>query len=142
MTDEEKLKAERGLKLQEHAVEGGFKALHAALILNGSACIAILGFLPVIFDRATDAAIFRELIISLTGPLVSFAFGALASVVGSTFAYVANLNYSNDLLAKEEGAWKAGQKANVAAMGLGILSMVLFACGVLAALGFYSNLTV
>lgn len=68
------------------AIEAGKEAIKAALLLNGSACIALLSFLAVITARDSSRSVLL-LIQPTKEALAYFAFGSLAAALGSGLAF-------------------------------------------------------
>ncbi|RUW55824.1 hypothetical protein [Mesorhizobium sp. M8A.F.Ca.ET.021.01.1.1] len=107
----------RTANMEKAAIECGNLALKALLLVNGGACVALLGFLSSTFNAATDptvpqtilarlagivldngvAAERARLIMDVTGALSWFAWGTAAAVSGSALAYLTNSVYSRAL---------------------------------------------
>jgi hypothetical protein len=105
----------------KYAVE----AIKTTLVLNGAAAIALMTF-------ATQTQKFSSLLIA---PLLCFTGGAGFSAIAFFGAYMAQLVYGN---AAQPGTspevsrkiWKGGQRWNIAALALMMLSVLAFGLGI------------
>lgn len=117
--------------LEAASIEAGNAGIKTLLLLNGSACIAILGFLANVFaeDMDSDRATFFQAAIR---SLVWFATGAGLSVVVSLFAYLANQAYAIALTPTfdHDRNWRRGELWNNAAIALAVASLCMFFAGV------------
>lgn len=120
----------RGLELEKQAIEAGNKALHAVLLLNGGACIAILGFLASNLTPKATSAAQDSIITGFLTSLVYFAFGAGCAVCASAAAYLTNLSYSQQLITGKTNRWWVGVAFNRLAILFCLASIGLFFFGV------------
>ena len=115
--------------LEAASIEASHQAMKALLLLNGGACIAVLGFLSSIFSAEHldfDRAMFFN---SAVRSLVWFATGAWLSVVTVFLAYLTNQRYAASLM-NPTVTWKSAQRLNQLATSVGCLSLMAFAAGV------------
>jgi hypothetical protein len=120
----------RAEALENASIESGNQALKALLLLNGGACIAILGFLSSTYtapDLDTDRARLLEELIRSLG---SFAWGAGSAVLASTVAYLTNSYYARALMSSKRSQWRIAWAFNLVAVLAGTASLAWFACGV------------
>lgn len=113
--------------MENAAVEAGNNALKALLLLNGGACIALLGFLSSTFSDMVDSNTAlqssvttawnlllgfensserEKLVTDIVAALSYFAWGAGFSVFGASVAYLTNSCYARGLYAmKRQWEW-------------------------------------
>ncbi|UYQ70835.1 hypothetical protein OF122_12255 [Pelagibacterium flavum] len=73
------------------AIESGHHAVKAALLLNGAACIALLGFLASTISSIDGEPATAQLIALFMNALMEFSKGALAAAVTAGLGYLTNL---------------------------------------------------
>ncbi len=128
--------------LMKAALDNARDALRAALLLNGGACIAVLGFLASLSSGTTTRAG-----MSLIGPakagLVFFAVGAALAAIASGLAYFTNSYYADANAEKQKRfdypyifdtdisvtKRKTGEKLHRVAVGAVIFSYCFFLMG-------------
>lgn len=89
----------RSEALERASIESANLALKGMLLLNGGACIALLGFLASIFSSDAQK---EEILVLLSPFLVAlnrFAWGAGLAVFASAIAYLTNSFYARGLMA-------------------------------------------
>lgn len=91
----------RAEAMEAAAVESANQALKALLILNGGACVALLGFLAATFGKPDLA----DQNLALLSALRLFGWGAAMAVFASAIAYLCNSCYARGLMAYNKG-WK------------------------------------
>ncbi|QPB21160.1 hypothetical protein [Rhizobium sp. 007] len=117
-------------RLEGASIEAAQEGLKALLILNGGACIALLGFVATTISQPEASATYRPLIRGMMKSLVSFSVGAGLSVLTSMFAYLTNQAYVAALEGPDKYSWAAGQWWNNVAVMTALLSLVAFFVGV------------
>ncbi|WP_113499209.1 hypothetical protein [Brucella sp. NBRC 12953] len=88
-------------ELLKAALDSARDALKAALLLNGGACIALLGFLASITSKEATRASLMLLAPAKFG-LTWFAAGAFLAAFGSGLAYICNSLYSGAAAEKDK----------------------------------------
>lgn len=91
----------RAEAMEAAAIGSGNQALKGLLLLNGGACIALLGFLAGTFEKANLTA----QNIALLAALRFFGWGAAAAVLASVTAYLCNSAYARGLMSQKK-AWE------------------------------------
>lgn len=120
--------------LEAASIEAAGAGIKALLLLNGGACIALLGFLANVFSSASldsDRARFFQAAIS---SLVWFSTGAGLSVIVSLFAYLSNQAYATSIAANDGERrkwWRRGWVLNNIGIGVAIASLLAFFGGVI-----------
>jgi hypothetical protein len=112
--------------MEAASIDAGAQAMKALLLLNGGACIAILGFLA-----STRTAPFSQATARLTyafvHSLVWFGGGAGLAVGASCLAYLCNSYYAGALLDEASAkGWSMGRLTNWMAVLFGLFSLVGF----------------
>ena len=72
------------------AIESGHNAIKASLLLNGAACIALLGFLANTLGLAKDGGDAARLLALMLDSLSYFAAGAMLAAVTAGLGYLTN----------------------------------------------------
>lgn len=122
----------RAEMMEAAANESANVALKALFLLNGGACVAVLGFLASTFNVETNSD-HATLVTDFIKALKWFAFGSGAAVFASCLAYLANSGYAKGLIDIEDRiSWRWGVVLNWAAIIIGLASFVLFSVGVLS----------
>jgi hypothetical protein len=123
---------ERANKLEEASVNAASEGLKALLLLNGSACIALLGFLASTMGKNNLHWGETQFVVAATRSLGYFAWGAGASVLTSVFSYLSNQQYSSHLRnpSKYKHGWVAGDWLVRGGLVCVAASLVLFGLGV------------
>jgi len=83
-------KTQHSIEMLKAVLEAGKSALHALLIINGGAVVALLGVLSNIVGKAGGP----EFAIALALPLLLFGIGVLAGATGFAFRYFSQACYS------------------------------------------------
>ena len=125
MEEEERFSRLEAASLQ--AAESGLKAL---LLLNGGACIAVLGFLASTASQENISITYARIFSGMVSSLVFFSTGAGLAVLTSFFAYLANQCYASALLNPERYEWSLGTLMNRLGIACALLSLAFFALGV------------
>jgi hypothetical protein len=89
----------RSEALERASIESANLALKGLLLLNGGACIAILGFLASIFSSDVQKNEIQALLSPFLVALNRFAWGAGLAVFASAIAYLANSSYARGNMA-------------------------------------------
>lgn len=114
----------RAETLEGAAIESGNQALKALLLLNGGACVAILGFLASTLTNANSQGDGAKLTYAFVHSLSWFGSGAGFAVGASCLAYLCNSAYANGLADVESRwKWRLGQIFNWLAVLSGLLSL-------------------
>lgn len=124
------------IEIFKTANEAGREALKAALIINGGAVIAFLGFLGSMLSKGGAEA----LGLKLTIPLCSFGFGVLFAALGFGVRYLTQFCYAK----RGKKAWiNAGHFSNFVTILLATAALTVFGFGVYRAYAaFVSHFTI
>lgn len=116
---------EHRIEMLKAVLEAGKSALHALLLINGGAAVALLGVLSNLAGKPEGAALARYLAL----PLLQFGLGVLAGAAGFAFRYFSQEGYSSS---NEDGdvAHRRGDWFRYAAIGAALLGYVLFGLAV------------
>lgn len=128
----------RAETMEAASIESANQVLKALFLLNGGACVAVLGFLASTFnaDADTDRA---RLIADMLASLRWFSMGAGCAVLASGLAYLTNSAYARGLIdVNDRKAWWWGMALNKVAVMVSIASFVLFCVGLLSIRQFYA----
>lgn len=131
---------ERHERQLDAAIQSGKQALNAALLLNGGACIALLGFLASAYAANTLPFERADLIAAFVGSLSSFAWGAFWAVLASGLGYLGNYSYSEAVFRKNkelERPYIRETAASKAWSRAGAVSLILAVLGVFASLSYF-----
>jgi hypothetical protein len=104
------------------------EALNAALLINGGAVIAFLGFLGSMLSKGGSEA----LGLKLTIPLLSFGFGVLFGALGFGFRYCAQFFYARKRA-------KTGHTFNAISVLSATSALIAFGSGVYIAYAAFTN---
>jgi hypothetical protein len=110
---------ESSLEMLRTVLSTALAAIKTALLVNGAAAIAILGFL----SRAWGGGIPPETSKALSVSLLIFGLGVLSSSLASAGAYFAQLYFSDEQEI-------SGAVARIITMALVILSFIIFGFGI------------
>ena len=83
-------KTQHSIEMLKAVLEAGKSALHALLIINGGAVVALLGVLSNLVGKAGGS----DFAIALALPLLLFGIGVLAGATGFAFRYFSQACYS------------------------------------------------
>lgn len=103
-------------------ITAGQNALKSALLINGGAAVAVLGFLSAGWSKGAPASLLADLPLAMS----FFVFGVLSAAMASGATYLSQEMFGSGQ--QRPGTWTKG-----AAIALGIGSYLLFACGALLA---------
>ena len=119
---------ERAKALEAAAVDSAKHGIYALLLLNGSACIAVLAFLANAIGYRDLHWSEVQLVRGAMRSLPWFAGGAGLAVFCSFFAYYANQQYANEFY--KSGSWPWGKILNIAGGVVAFLALIGFGVGV------------
>ncbi len=88
-------------ELLKASLDSGRDALRASLLLNGGACIALLGFLASITAREASRSSLALIAPAKVG-LSWFAVGAFLAALGAGLAYICNSLYAGAVAEKDK----------------------------------------
>ena len=129
---------ERARALEAAAVDSAHLALKSLLLLNGGACVALLGFLATVIDKAPLSDGSGHLIRASVDSLGFFAWGAGFAVLAAGAAYLTNSLYAGDALIRTRPSlWRAGQYVNWLSAILALVSFGMFSAGVSVVQGIF-----
>ncbi len=81
---------EHSIEMLKGVLEAGKSALHALLIINGGAAVALLGVMSNLAGKGGGAPLARYLAL----PLLEFGIGVLVGAIGFAFRYFSQACYS------------------------------------------------
>ncbi|WP_027237818.1 hypothetical protein [Leisingera caerulea] len=123
MTDEElKFRRAEFQSFSDKAIEASASAIKGALLMNGGAAVAVLGFVSSLWARGALPP-------GITDALMFFAWGVVISVLSSSFSYLTHLATMLQIEAIISG--KRERLANIFKVAVHLISMLVF----LAAIG-------
>lgn len=111
------------LEMFKSVVEAGKEALNAAMLINGGAVIALLGFLGGSLGRGAPPG---ALGLSMTSPLRFFGAGVLCCAAAFAFRYLTQFCYSEEHI-------KTGIGMHVTCVVLAVISYTAFGVGLYGA---------
>ena len=118
-------KNQQSLEMLKAVLEAGKSALHALLIINGGAVVALLGVMSNLAGKSGGALLAKYLAL----PLLQFGIGVLVGAIGFAFRYLSQACYSeSDAQADKYQAW--GDRFRYAAILSAVVGYVLFGYGV------------
>ncbi|MCD6673765.1 MAG: hypothetical protein LT106_13025 [Burkholderiaceae bacterium] len=116
------------IEMLKAVLEAGKSALHALLIINGGAVVALLGVMSNLAGKASGAALAKYLAL----PLLQFGIGVLVGAVGFAFRYFSQACYSeSENLQDKYHLW--GDRFRYAAIASAFAGYVLFGFAVVNA---------
>ena len=83
-------RSQHSIEMLKAVLEAGKSALHALLIINGGAVVALLGIMSNLVGKSDGAILARYLSL----PLLQFGLGVLAGALGFAFRYFSQSCYS------------------------------------------------
>lgn len=110
-------------EMAKAAITYGLEALKAAMVINGAAAVAVLGFLSA---AATKIPPPTTMLAYLPLALVFFAGGALVAAFAIGITYLSQASFA-------EQQQREGEVIRMVAIGLVVLSYIAFAIGALLA---------
>lgn len=114
-------KNQHSIEMLKAVLEAGKSALHALLIINGGAVVALLGVMSNLVGKPGGALLAKYLSL----PLLQFGIGVLIAAVGFAFRYLSQACYSEKLTPNDRyDAW--GNKLRYIAILLAVSGYVLF----------------
>jgi hypothetical protein len=84
-------RSQHAIEMLKAVLEAGKSALHALLLINGGAVVALLGVMSNLVGKSEGAALARYLAL----PLLQFGIGVLLGAVGFAFRYLSQACYSD-----------------------------------------------
>jgi hypothetical protein len=117
---------QHSIEMLKAVLEAGKSALHALLIINGGAVVALLGVMSNLAGKSEGALLAKYLAL----PLLQFGIGVLAGASGFAFRYLSQACYSES---DGDGAQPWGDRFKYVAILSGIAGYVLFGFGVVNA---------
>jgi hypothetical protein len=84
-------RSQHAIEMLKAVLEAGKSALHALLLINGGAVVALLGVMSNLVGKNEGAALARYLAL----PLLQFGIGVLLGAVGFAFRYLSQACYSD-----------------------------------------------
>ncbi len=121
---------ERFLALEASATDAAAQGLKTLLILNGGACIALLGFVATLATSEHVRPEFSEVVPAAARSLIYFAAGAALTAVAWIFAYLSNQRYANATLNPVMVTWSWGVNANRLGLLMSAASLSCFVFGI------------
>jgi len=122
----------RADKLEEVSMAAANDGLKALLLLNGGACIALIGFLASLVSSEHFSPAQVALASGAIRSLIWFSIGAGLAVFTSFSAYLSNQSYSSHLRNPTDNpkAWSTGNSYVRLGLVFALGSMLSFAIGV------------
>ncbi|MDP2075207.1 hypothetical protein [Hydrogenophaga sp.] len=112
---------QHSIEMLKAVLEAGKSALHALLIINGGAVVALLGVMSNLVGKSDGSALARYLSL----PLLQFGIGVLLGAVGFAFRYLSQACYSESKN-ENDRLHRAGDWFRYAAILSAISGYVLF----------------
>jgi hypothetical protein len=128
MIHDNNMNNERLARLEQASIDSAHEGLKALLLLNGGACVAVLGFLATTLKDA-KAGGFEGLVSGMMASLVWFSVGAGLAVLTALFSYLTNQAYVASMLDPRVSWWR-GLILNWLAMACPVFSLASFAYGI------------
>jgi hypothetical protein len=122
---------ERFTTLEAAAIDASTQGLKSLLILNGGACVALLGFIASLATSEHLRPEFEPVVSVTAKSLVYFAIGAGLTTVAWILAYLSNQRYANAALDPRKVTWSWGVNANRLGLLVAFLSLAAFTTGVI-----------
>lgn len=114
-------KNQQNIEMLKAVLEAGKSALHALLIINGGAVVALLGVMSNLVGRSGGADLAKYLAL----PLLEFGIGVLLGALGFAFRYLSQASYSDsDAVTDSRHRW--GDYFRYAAICAALAGYVLF----------------
>ena len=116
------------IEMFKSVIDAGKEALNAALLINGGAVVAFLGFLGSMLSKSGS----ESLGLKLTIPLLSFSSGVLFSALSFGMRYLCQFFY-------ERKCVKTGHSFNILTILLAITAYTVFGYGVYMAYAAFAS---
>jgi hypothetical protein len=113
--------SQHAIEMLKAVLEAGKSALHALLLINGGAVVALLGVMSNLVGKNEGASLARYLAL----PLLQFGIGVLLGAVGFAFRYLSQACYS-DSENPEDKLHRSGDWLRYAAIVTAIGGYTLF----------------
>jgi len=114
-------KSQHSIEMLKAVLEAGKSALHALLIINGGAVVALLGVMSNLAGKPAGVLLAKYLAL----PLLQFGIGVLIGALGFAFRYLSQACYSEKLESKDKyEVW--GDRFRYAAILSAVSGYVLF----------------
>lgn len=114
-------KSQHSIEMLKAVLEAGKSALHALLIINGGAVVALLGVLSNLAGKAEGGPLAKYLAL----PLIEFGVGVLCGALGFAFRYLSQACYTeSDNNSDKYHAW--GDRFRYLAVLSAVVGYVLF----------------
>lgn len=114
-------KSQHGIEMLKAVLEAGKSALHALLIINGGAVVALLGVMSNLAGKPAGVLLAKYLAL----PLLQFGIGVLVGALGFAFRYFSQACYSEKSQSKDRyDVW--GDRFRYAAILSAFAGYVLF----------------
>lgn len=120
--------SDHGIEMLKAVLEAGKSALHALLIINGGAVVALLGVMSNLVGKGGGSVLARYLSL----PLLQFGLGVLAGALGFAFRYFSQACYSVSADPKDR-LHRAGDFFRYGAIASALVGYVLFGFAVVNA---------
>lgn len=120
--------AQSSIEMFKSVIDAGKEALKAAMLINGGAVVALLGFMGAVISKGLS----NKLGLALTTPLIAFGAGVLAAGLAFGFRYISQAIYSSRHLT-------VGHVVNGISTLLAVISFALFAFGLYGAYQAFSH---
>jgi hypothetical protein len=128
MTGTDDTTKQRHARLEQASIDSAHEGLKALLLINGGACVAVLGFLATTLKDAKTGG-FEPLIVGMLSSLLWFSAGAGLAVLTALFSYFTNQAYATSLI-DPKVKWRRGEVLNWMAVSAAVLSLCAFAYGI------------
>lgn len=120
-------KTQQDLEMLKAAVDAGKSALHALVIINGGAVIALLGIMTNLVSHPTGAVLARYLSL----PLLEFGLGVFCGALAFGFRFVSHDFFLNAGDTNNYEKW--GRGFRWASIGISVIGYLLFVAGIVNA---------
>lgn len=112
---------QHSIEMLKAVLEAGKSALHALLIINGGAVVAMLGVMSNLVGKPGGAMLAKYLAL----PLLQFGIGVLLGAIGFAFRYLSQACYSHSNSPSDRND-RAGDWLRYAAILSAIIGYVIF----------------
>lgn len=122
------VRSQHAIEMLKAVLEAGKSALHALLLINGGAVVALLGVMSNLVGKSEGAPLARYLAL----PLLLFGIGVLLGALGFGFRYLSQAFYTASEK-QEDKLHRAGDWLRYAAISTVVGGYVLFGCAIINA---------